>query len=197
MLFDGPSQYSSKCKCKCSRIICGVYIINWKVSLNFIIALIGGVIIRVSASNARANRHQDISALRQIGTWTNRHRTLGKSTPSLTNRHSFTGILWRAVKQHQLTGKTIVAWLPHKAVKSCPYIQFKTIYSTTLPYSSIKQWQTWIQQRRQEQRLVNLYKCVNNINALQIPPYVVRPTRTTRGQNSSSFIPISCNRGSS
>jgi hypothetical protein len=31
--------------------------------------------------------------------------------------------------------KTIVAWLPHKAVKSCPYIQFKTIYSTTLPYS--------------------------------------------------------------
>ena len=80
-----PSQYYSKCKC--SRIICGVYIINWKGSLNFIIALIGGVIIRVSASNARANRHQDISALRQIGTWTNRHRTLGKSTPSLTNRH--------------------------------------------------------------------------------------------------------------
>jgi hypothetical protein len=29
-----------------------------------------------------------------------------------------------------------VAWLPHKVVKSCPYIQFKTIYSTTLPYSS-------------------------------------------------------------
>jgi hypothetical protein len=53
----------------------------------------------------------------------------------------------------------------------------------------------WIslQQRPQEQRLVNLYKCVNNINALQIPPYVVRPTSTTRGQNSNSFIPINCN----
>ena len=37
---------------------------------------------------------------------------------------------------------------------------------------------------------------VNNINALQIPPYVVRPTRTTRGQNSNSFIPISCNNDS-
>jgi hypothetical protein len=46
----------------------------------------------------------------------------------------------------------------------------------------------------EEQRLVNLYKCVNNINALQISPYVVRPTRTTRGQNSNSFIPISCNK---
>jgi hypothetical protein len=55
---------------------------------------------------------------------------------------------------------------------------------------------TSLQQRRQEQRLVNLYKCVNNINALQIPPYVVRPTRTTRGQNSNSFIPIICNNDS-
>jgi hypothetical protein len=55
---------------------------------------------------------------------------------------------------------------------------------------------TSLQQRRHEQRLVNLYKCVNNINALQIPPYVVRPTRTTRGQNSNSFIPISCNNDS-
>jgi hypothetical protein len=32
------------------------------------------------------------------------------------------------------------------------------------------------------------------IHALQISPYVVRPTRTTRGQNSNSFIPISCNK---
>jgi hypothetical protein len=52
---------------------------------------------------------------------------------------------------------------------------------------------TSLQQRRQEQRLVNLYKCVNNINGLQIPPYAVRPTR---GQNSNSFIPISCNNDS-
>jgi hypothetical protein len=37
--------------------------------------------------STRTNRHQDISALRQIGTWTNRHRTLDKSAPSLTNRH--------------------------------------------------------------------------------------------------------------
>ena len=51
-------------------------------------------------------------------------------------------------------------------------------------------------QQRQEQRLVNLYKCVSNINALQMPPYVVRPTRTTRGQNSNSFIAISCNNDS-
>jgi hypothetical protein len=41
--------------------------------------------------------------------------------------------------------------------------------------------------------LLRLYKCVININALQIPPYVARPTRTTRGQNRNSFIPISCN----
>jgi hypothetical protein len=55
---------------------------------------------------------------------------------------------------------------------------------------------TSLQQRRQEQRLGNLYKCINNINALQIPPYAVRPTRTTIGQNSDSSIPISCNNDS-
>jgi hypothetical protein len=52
-------------------------------------------------------------------------------------------IYWNTVKGRQTASthrKTIVAWLPHKAVKSCPYIQFKTIYSTTLPYSSIKLW---------------------------------------------------------
>ena len=52
-------------------------------------------------------------------------------------------IYWNTVKGRQTASthrKTIVAWLPHKAVKSCPFIQFKTIYSTTLPYSSIKLW---------------------------------------------------------
>jgi hypothetical protein len=29
---------------------------------------------------------------------------------------------------------------PLQMRKRCPYIQFKTIYSTTLPYSSIKLW---------------------------------------------------------
>ena len=71
-------------------------------------------------------------------------------------------------------------------------------YNSYLSVTSMLQELKWtsLQQRRQEQRLVNLYKCVNNINALQIPPYVVRPTRTTRGQNSNSFIPISCNNDS-
>ena len=52
-------------------------------------------------------------------------------------------IYWNTVKGRQTASthrKTIVAWLPLKAVKSCPFIQFKTIYSTTLPYSSIKLW---------------------------------------------------------
>ena len=52
-------------------------------------------------------------------------------------------IYWNTAKGRQTASthrKTIVAWLPHKAVKSCPYIQFKTIYSTTIPYSSIKLW---------------------------------------------------------
>jgi hypothetical protein len=72
--------------------------------------------------------------------------------------------------------------------------QYNRYQSVTSMLQELK-W-TSLQQRRQEQRLVNLYKCVNNINALQIPPYVVRPTRTTRGQNSNSFIPISCNNDS-
>ena len=43
---------------------------------------------------------------------------------------TFTGILWRAVKQHQLTGKLL--WRGFRTrLLSCPYIQFKTIYSTT------------------------------------------------------------------
>ena len=52
-------------------------------------------------------------------------------------------IYWITVEGRQTASthrKNSVAWLPHKAVKSCPYIQFKTIYSTTLPYSSIKLW---------------------------------------------------------
>jgi hypothetical protein len=69
--------------------------------------------------------------------------------------------------------------------------QYNRYQSVTSMLQELK-W-TSLQQRRQEQRLVNLYKCVNNINALQTPPYVVRPTR---GQNSNSFIPISCNNDS-
>ena len=72
--------------------------------------------------------------------------------------------------------------------------QYNRYQSVTSMLQELK-W-TSLQQRRQEQRLVNLYKCVNNINALQIPSYVVRPTRTTRGQNNNSFIPISCNNDS-
>ena len=52
-------------------------------------------------------------------------------------------IYWNTVKGRQTASthwKTSVAWLPHKAVKSCPYVQFKSIYITILPYCSIKMW---------------------------------------------------------
>ena len=52
-----------------------------------------------------------------------------------TNTRFYIYIAWNSVKGRQTASthkKTIVAWIPYKAVKSCPYIQFKTIYSTTL-----------------------------------------------------------------
>ena len=68
---------------------------------------------------------------------------IGVTEGNLQNHTSYIYIYWNTVKGRQTASthrKTIVAWLPHKAVKGCPYIQFKTIYSTTLPYSSIKLW---------------------------------------------------------
>ena len=50
------------------------------------------------------------------------------------SRFIYLFIYWNTVKGRQTASthrKTIVSWLPHKAVKSCPYIQLKTIYSTT------------------------------------------------------------------
>ena len=68
---------------------------------------------------------------------------IGVTEGNLQNHTSYIYIYWNTVKGRQTASthrKTIVAWLLHKAVKSYPYIQFTTIYSTTLPYSSIKLW---------------------------------------------------------
>ena len=98
--------------------------------------------------------------------------------------------VWDPFRQYQIDAVEMVQRRAARFVTG----QYNRYQSVTSMVQELK-W-TSLQQRRQEQRLVNLYKCVNNINAPQIPPYVVRPTRTTRGQNSNSFIPISCNNDS-
>ena len=98
--------------------------------------------------------------------------------------------VWDPFRQYQIDAVEMVQRRAARFVTG----QYNRYQSVTSMLQELK-W-TSLQQRRQEQRLVNLYKCVNNINALQIPPYVVRPTRTTRGQNNNSFIPISCNNDS-
>jgi hypothetical protein len=103
--------------------------------------------------------------------------------PNLEYRSS----VWDPFRRYQIDAVEMVQRRAARFVTG----QYNRYQSVTSMLQELK-W-TSLQQRRQEQRLVNLYKCVNNINALQIPPYVVRPTRR---QNSNSFIPISCNNDS-
>ena len=99
--------------------------------------------------------------------------------------------VWDPFRQYQIDAVEMV----QSRSRAARFVtgQYNRYQSVTSMFQELK-WTSL--QQRQEQRLVNLYKCVSNINALQMPPYVVRPTRTTRGQNSNSFIAISCNNDS-
>ena len=82
--------------------------------------------------------------------------------------------VWDPFRQYQIDAVEMVQRRAARFVTG----QYNRYQSVTSMLQELK-WTT-LQQRRQEQRLVNLYKCVNNINTLQIPPYVVKPTRTTK-----------------
>ena len=82
--------------------------------------------------------------------------------------------VWDPFRQYQIDAVEMVQRRAARFVTG----QYNRYQSVISMLQELK-W-TSLQQRRQEQRLVNLYKCVNNINALQIPPYVVKPTRTTK-----------------
>ena len=72
--------------------------------------------------------------------------------------------VWDPFRQYQIDAVEMVQRRAARFVTG----QYNRYQSVTSMLQELK-W-TSLQQRRQEQRLVNLYKCVNNINALQIPP---------------------------
>ena len=141
------------------------------------------------------NHHIDQTTTKAIGILAFLRRNLNKCSKEVEEKAYTTLIrpnleygssVWDPFRQYQIDAVEMVQRRAARFVTG----QYNRYQSVTSMLQELK-WTSL--QQRQEQRLVNLYKCVNNINALQTPLYVVRPTR---GQNSNRFIPISCNNDS-
>jgi hypothetical protein len=136
-------------------------------------------------NNLNWNHHIDQTTTKVIGILAFLRRNLNKCSKEV-KENAYTALIrpnleygssvWDPFRQYQIDAVEMV----QSRSRAARFVtgQYNRYQSVTSIFQELK-W-TSLQQRRQEQRLVNLYKCVNNINTLQIPPYVVKPTRTTK-----------------
>jgi hypothetical protein len=121
--------------------------------------------------------------------------------------------LWKAsIRSKTLAYYTLIrprleygacAWDPHNKnlTHALEMVQRRAARYVTGNYSRVPgsmtailqqlQWQT-LEERRQHQRLVMLFKIVNNLVAIRAASYLNAPGRTTRNAHEGSFMQYSC-----